>query len=255
MQADPRADQFPKRERPTRSMACCRAVNRTTLATARLRYPRPIDSLSPVLFRLLDLRAPTRSVQSIGKACRQRKKHDVLMTSDSDPEGGEWNFDADNRESFKKDGPGHITPPHSFRMDALTEEVCDLVEQRFGDHPGKLDDFCLPVTHSQSMQMLRDFVDRSLPMFGKYEDAMWTDEAFVYHSRLSAPLNVKLLDPRTCVDKAIEAYRSGDAPLNSVEGFVRQILGWREFVRGVYDKNYLHHQAEVPIFFGTAKPI
>lgn len=185
-----------------------------------------------------------------------RKKHDVLMDGDK-PVGGEWNYDEDNRESFKTAGPGKVTGPHSFRIDELTQEVCDMVERRFGDHPGTLDDFCLPVTRRQSQQMLRDFVERQLPLFGKYEDAMWTEEPFLYHSRLSAPLNVKLLDPRDCVDKAIDAYVSGDAPINSVEGFVRQILGWREFIRGVYwlhmpgyiEKNHMRHQGEVPSFF------
>jgi deoxyribodipyrimidine photolyase-related protein len=132
-----------------------------------------------------------------------------------------------------------------------------MVEQRFAKHPGTLDDFDLPVTHKQSLQMLRDFVDRQLPLFGKYEDAMWTDEAFLYHSRLSAPLNVKLLSSRACVEKAVDAYVSGHAPINSVEGFVRQILGWREFVRGIYwlhmpdytDKNHMRHQAGVPQFY------
>ena len=164
---------------------------------------------------------------------QMRKKHDVLMTN-GEPEGGAWNFDEENRESFGSDGPDRIAGPHSFRPDEVTEQVCNLVEQRFPDHPGSLDDFDLPVTHKQARSMLRDFIKRSLPLFGKYEDAMWTDEAFVYHSRLSAPLNIKLLDPRQCVNKAVQAYEKGDAPINSVEGFVRQIIGWREFIRGVY---------------------
>ena len=185
-----------------------------------------------------------------------RRTHDVLM-NDGEPEGGAWNFDDQNREPFGRVGPGRITRPHSFQPDEVTEQVCDLVERRFPDHPGSLDDFDLPVTHAQARTSLRDFVKRSLPLFGKYEDAMWTDEAFVYHSRLSAPLNVKLLDPRECVDKAVQAYHKGDAPINSVEGFVRQIIGWREFIRGVYwlhmpeyaEKNFLGHEADVPSFF------
>jgi deoxyribodipyrimidine photolyase-related protein len=185
-----------------------------------------------------------------------RKEHNVLIDGDG-PIGGKWNLDDQNREPFRSDGPGHIAGPHSFRPDEITRAVCDFVEQRFADHPGSLDDFDLPVTHAQATTMLRDFVKRSLPLFGRYEDAMWTDEPFVYHSRLSAPLNVKLLDPRACVEKAVEAYEKGDAPINSVEGFVRQIIGWREFIRGVYwlympdyaEKNYLKHQADVPHFF------
>ncbi len=187
---------------------------------------------------------------------RMRKKHGVLMDGEN-PIGGKWNFDHDNRQTFGKHGPGSITGPHSFRPDDVTEQVFDVVEARFADHPGELDSFDLPVSHQQAMRMLRDFIDRSLPLFGKYEDAMWTDEAFLYHSRLSAALNIKLLDPRNCVEKAVEAYQNGDAPLNSVEGFVRQLLGWREFIRGVYwlhmpdyiDKNALGHRREVPSFF------
>ena len=185
-----------------------------------------------------------------------RKKHDVLMKN-GDPVGGAWNFDADNREAFKADGPGDMSGPHSFRPDKLTQQVCDLVEQRFADHPGSLDGFDLPVTHSQAQTMLRDFIQRSLPNFGTYEDAMWTGEAFVYHSRLSAPLNVKLLSPQTCVEKAVQAYDAGDAPINSVEGFVRQLIGWREFIRGMYwihmpdyaRKNALRHRADIPSFY------
>jgi deoxyribodipyrimidine photolyase-related protein len=109
-----------------------------------------------------------------------------------------------------------------------------MVESRFADHPGSLEHFSLPVTHDEAVRAVRDFVEHRLAEFGTYEDAMWTDEPFLYHSRLSAALNVKLVSPRYCIDKAQEAYEAGAAPLNSVEGFVRQILGWREFVRGVY---------------------
>ena len=187
---------------------------------------------------------------------QMRKKHDVLMDN-GQPEGGQWNFDADNRESFGKQGPTNMRGPHSFRPDDLTKEVFELVERRFGDHPGNLDRFDRPVTSTQARTMLRDFIQRSLPLFGQFEDAMWTDEAFVYHSRLSAPLNMKLLAPQTCVEKAIEAYAVGHAPINSVEGFVRQLLGWREFIRGVYwlympeyeENNFFNHQADVPDVF------
>lgn len=185
-----------------------------------------------------------------------RKKHDVLMAGNQ-PEGGQWNFDHDNRESFGKSGPGELPQPETFRPDATTQEVIELVEARFPDHPGSLDHFQLPVTRQQAKAFLQNFVDNILPHFGLWEDAMWTDEAFLYHSRLSAPLNLKLLNPRECVDAAVEAYRAGKAPLNSVEGFVRQILGWREFIRGVYwlkmpeyiEMNYFDHQLELPSFF------
>ncbi|QDT37564.1 cryptochrome/photolyase family protein [Stratiformator vulcanicus] len=188
---------------------------------------------------------------------QMRKKHDVLMTSSGDPEGDNWNFDEDNREVFGKQGPDNPTPPHRFRPDDLTQEVLELVEKRWSDHPGSLNNFTLPVTRPQALQMLRDFIDHSLPKFGTFEDAMWTDEAFLYHSRLSAILNVKLLNPRECVEKAVEAYHSGHAELNNVEGFVRQLIGWREFVRGIYwlkmpdyaEKNALSATRDLPKFF------
>ncbi|MEM9702844.1 MAG: cryptochrome/photolyase family protein, partial [Planctomycetota bacterium] len=191
---------------------------------------------------------------------QMRKKHDVLM-DDGEPVGGEWNLDHDNRESFSKAGPDSPTPPHRFRPDAVTEAVCEMVESRFADHPGTLENFTLPVDRSEALTMLRDFIHRQLPLFGKYEDAMWTDEEFLYHSRLSAPLNLKLITPQECVEKAVAAYHDGHAPLNSVEGFVRQLLGWREFIRGVYwrfmpdyaDRNELQAEGRLPEFFWTGE--
>jgi deoxyribodipyrimidine photolyase-related protein len=185
-----------------------------------------------------------------------RKRHGVLMENDQ-PAGGQWNFDHDNRESFGKTGPGAVPQPKSFHPDKMTQEVIRLVKVRFPDHPGSLDHFQLPVTRKQAQVFLRNFVDNILPRFGVWEDAMWTDEPFLYHSRLSVPLNLKLLNPRECVDASVEAYRRGLAPLNSVEGFVRQILGWREFIRGVYwlrmpdyiEMNHFDHELELPSFF------
>jgi deoxyribodipyrimidine photolyase-related protein len=191
---------------------------------------------------------------------QQRQQHDVLMNGD-EPAGGTWNFDQANREPFSKQGPGKLKGPKSFRPDALTQQVFELVESRFAEHPGTLEDFNLPVTKRQAHSMLRHFVKHALPMFGKFEDAMWSDEPFIYHSRLSAPLNIKLLNPRTCVEAAVTAYIQGAAPLNSVEGFVRQILGWREFIRGIYwlkmpayqDHNFFQHQHELPSFYWDGK--
>lgn len=185
-----------------------------------------------------------------------RKKHDVLMDG-KDPAGGQWNFDHDNRESFGRSGPQSLPKQKSFRMDDISRGVFDLVESRFADHPGELTSFSLPVTRRQATAFLKHFIQHILPDFGRWEDAMWTDEAFLYHSRLSAPLNLKLITPQECVEAAVDAWRSGKAPLNSVEGFVRQILGWREFIRGVYwlkmpeyaDRNHFNHQNKLPSFF------
>ena len=150
----------------------------------------------------------------------QRKKLGILVDDDGQPEGGTWNYDTENRESFKSDP--NIRPPYHPRPDAITREVIEPIERRLPDLPGRLDTFGWPVTRAQARRALKDFIEHRLASFGKYEDAMWTDETTVYHSRLSAALNLKLLAPMECVESALEAYRNGEAPLNSVEGFVRQ---------------------------------
>jgi deoxyribodipyrimidine photolyase-related protein len=191
---------------------------------------------------------------------RMRKQHGVLLTRDGKPVGGDWNYDKLNRETFGKDGPPAMRKrPHHFRSDDLTRAVTEMVEERFADHPGSTEHFDFPVTRSEALTYLRDFVEHRLADFGPYEDAMWTDSPFLYHSRLSQALNMHLLDPRECIEKAIAAYETGDAPLHSVEGFVRQLIGWREFVRGVYfneGRPYLRRNAlgndpdaDVPSFF------
>jgi deoxyribodipyrimidine photolyase-related protein len=164
----------------------------------------------------------------------RRKETGILMEGPGEPVGGEWNYDGDNRESFGRDGPPEIPSPPRFPPDELTREVLDLVEARFSAHPGRLDDFGEAVTPDQAGEALEAFIRDRLPHFGTYQDAIWEGEPFLYHSRISAALNLKLLDPRECLRRAEDAYHSGAAPLNAVEGFVRQILGWREYVRGIY---------------------
>jgi deoxyribodipyrimidine photolyase-related protein len=188
----------------------------------------------------------------------QRKRHAVLM-QDEDPVGGQWNFDADNREAFGAAGPGAVPPRAAFEPGATTREVIALVEARFAYHPGQLDSFAWPVTRAQALQSLHAFIQERLPLFGRFQDAMWPDDPWLYHSHLSAALNLKLLNPREVVAAAQAAYRDGHAPLASVEGFVRQILGWREYVRGIYwtqmpqylERNALDAQQDLPPWFWT----
>ena len=187
-----------------------------------------------------------------------RIKHGILLNG-RDPEGGQWNFDADNRESFGKSGPKNVPPPKRFMPDAITTEVIALVQEQFGSHPGTLDTFGWPVTRKQGLQALETFIAERLPLFGLYEDAMWAGEVWLYHSHLSCALNLKLLNPREVVQAAEAAYRAGHAPLAAVEGFIRQILGWREYVRGIYwtqmpgylERNALNAQAELPAWYWT----
>ena len=162
-----------------------------------------------------------------------RVEHDVLMTDD-EPLGGRWNFDADNRHAFGVRGPGLLPAPPRFGPDAITREVIALVNARFAAHPGSLDSFAWPVTRGDALQALAAFVADRLPSFGRWQDAIWPGEPWLWHSQLSAALNLKLLNPREVIAAAVSAHAAGAAPLASVEGFVRQILGWREYVRGIY---------------------
>ena len=189
-----------------------------------------------------------------------RQKTGVLM-DDGEPAGGAWNFDKENRGSFGKTGPGLIPPPVTFEPDATTKAIIDLVNSRFRDHPGSLSDFDWPVTLFQARTALSDFIVNRLPDFGDYQDAMWTGQPWLYHSRLSAAMNVKILNPREVVSAAEEAYRTGRAPLAAVEGFIRQILGWREYVRGIYwrfmpeylERNALKATRPLPDFYWTGE--
>ena len=190
----------------------------------------------------------------------QRKRHGVLM-QDGEPIGGQWNFDADNREAFGAAGPGAVPPRKAFEPDGVTREVIALVDSRFAAHPGRLDSFSWPVTRAQALQSLHAFIADRLPLFGRYEDALWPGEAWLYHSHLSAALNLKLLNPREVVAAAEAAYQVGAAPLAGVEGFVRQILGWREYVRGIYwtqmpdyaERNALNAHANLPAWYWTGR--
>jgi deoxyribodipyrimidine photolyase-related protein len=187
-----------------------------------------------------------------------RKRHDLLMDGD-EPAGGAWNFDKHNRKPFGRQGPGSLPEPIGFAPDAVTREVMALVARRFPDAPGGLEHFDWPVTPAQADAALADFIDHRLAAFGPYQDAIWAGAPYLYHARLSAALNLKLLDPRRVIDAAVAAYRAGRAPIASVEGFVRQILGWREYVRGIYwrempgylDRNALAAHAPLPAFYWT----
>ena len=189
-----------------------------------------------------------------------RRKHGILMDG-KEPVGGQWNFDADNRASFGKAGPPPVPPPSRFAPDTITQEVLALVNTYFAKHPGSLQSFGWPITRSQALEALHAFIDQRLPLFGQYEDAMWAGQAWLYHSHLSCALNLKLLNPREVIAAAEAAYRKGQAPLAAVEGFIRQILGWREYVRGIYwlqmpeylERNALDAQAPLPPWYWTGQ--
>ncbi len=186
---------------------------------------------------------------------REMRRATGLLMDGDDPEGGRWNFDAENRKPLPK---GAATPPRkTFAPDAVTQEVLDLVAARFPDHIGDLDTFGWPVTRADALLALKNFITHRLPMFGDHQDAMMTDEPTLFHALLSPAMNAGLLDPREICRAAEVAYQKGHAPLNAVEGFIRQIIGWREYVRGLYwlkmpdyaQSNFLDAHRPLPWFY------
>ena len=187
-----------------------------------------------------------------------RRRTGLLMDGDQ-PAGGQWNFDADNR---KPAGDSLFMPsPKAFAPDAVTQEVLALVESRFANHFGRLERFWFAVRREDAQAAFTTFVEKALPSFGDFQDAMLTGEPFLYHAVIAQYLNCGLLDPLDVCRQAEAAYRSGTAPLNAVEGFIRQIIGWREYVRGVYwlnmpgyeHENYFGHTRPLPDFYWTAE--
>ena len=192
-----------------------------------------------------------------------RRKFRVLLDKKGEPEGGQWNYDHDNRGSFTKGGPKaeKLRAPILSEPDATTRAVLALVARRFAKHPGELKEFAWPVTVEAARATLADFIEHRLANFGQFQDAMWMEEPWLFHSRISAAMNLKLLNPREVVAAVEAAYRAGDVHLASAEGFIRQILGWREYVRGIYWQfmpryvglNALGAKEKLPEFYWTGK--
>ncbi|MGF1648958.1 MAG: cryptochrome/photolyase family protein [Hyphomicrobiaceae bacterium] len=190
---------------------------------------------------------------------REMRKRTGLLMDGNEPEGGRWNFDHDNR---KPAGAELAMPPvPRFEPDPETRDVLALVEQRFGNHFGDLEPFWFGVTAQDAEAAFAHFLDHGLPHFGDFQDAMLKGEKFLYHSVTSLYLNAGLLDPLEMCRAAERRYRDGLAPLNAVEGFIRQIIGWREYVRGIYwlkmpdyaDQNFLRASRNLPDFYWTGE--
>lgn len=188
-----------------------------------------------------------------------RKKYGILMEQGGKPTGGEWNYDKENRKPPKA---GLISPKRlSHPQSDITQDVLRLVCEKFSHHFGTLEPFYYAVTRAQAFLELEHFIAVCLPQFGDYQDAMVAGEPYLYHSLISSYLNAGLLLPLEICQKAEFAYRSGKAPLNAVEGFIRQILGWREYVRGIYwhhmpdyaEHNYFNTTKSLPDFYWGTK--
>ncbi len=190
---------------------------------------------------------------------REMRRKTGLLMDDKDPLGGQWNYDAENRKKLPK---GHALPARpSATPDAITLEVMALVKQHFGTgdeaHFGTLEGFGWPVTAAEAQAHFEDFLDHCLPHFGDYQDAMKSGETFMYHALIATSLNLGLLDPLEVCRAAEARLTNQQAPLNAVEGFIRQILGWREYIRGIYwlkmpdyeQENFFGHDRALPDFF------
>ncbi|MEO0413076.1 MAG: cryptochrome/photolyase family protein [Pseudomonadota bacterium] len=187
-----------------------------------------------------------------------RRKTGLLMDGDQ-PEGGKWNYDHDNR---KPAGDEMQFPPQPrFEPDDITCDVLSEVRQRFDNHVGSLEPFWFAVTREQALECLDDFIAKRLPNFGDYQDAMLVGERFMNHSILSLYINAGLLDPLEVCERAAQAYYDGDAPINAAEGFIRQVIGWREYIRGIYwlempgyvEQNYFGADRDLPDFYWTGE--
>jgi deoxyribodipyrimidine photolyase-related protein len=188
-----------------------------------------------------------------------RRKTGLLLTADGKPEGGKWNYDSENRDAA---APGTRFPDRPrFQKDRVTCEVIDLVAARFGDHFGNLEGFDWPVTAAEAEAALDDFLTHRLPHFGETQDAMLKGEDSMHHALLSTSINLGLLDPLAVCQRAEEEYRKGRVPLAAAEGFIRQIIGWREYVRGIYwwegrdygRANHLKATRPLPEFYWTGE--
>ena len=189
---------------------------------------------------------------------REMRRKTGLLMNGSEPEGGQWNYDHDNRKKAK--GDLFMPQPHRVEPDATTRAAIDFVEAAFARHFGDAQPFWFAVTRPEAERALDHFLNSALAQFGDYQDAMLKGESFLYHSILSIYINCGLLDPLDVCRKVEAAYRKGRVPLNAAEGFIRQIIGWREFVRGIYwlkmpnyvHENYFAHTRPVPEFYWTA---
>ncbi|WP_447876433.1 cryptochrome/photolyase family protein [Serratia fonticola] len=188
-----------------------------------------------------------------------RRKSGLLMNTNGSPVGGSWNFDTDNRKALPKSA---VAPyPARFSADAITQDVIALVRDQFANHYGSVDVFDYPVTHADAQSLWGYFLDFGLAAFGDYQDAMACNEPFLFHARISAALNIGLLNVRQLCSDVESAYLTGRIKLNAAEGFIRQLIGWREYVHGVYwlkmpdyaGGNVFGNSRPLPEFYWTGK--
>lgn len=233
------------------------------IASWRSKLDRPVEVREDRRFicshDAFEVWAEGRSELRLEYFYRHMRKHPGLLMDGEHPCGGRWNFDSDNRQPSPRDL--FMPRPLTFAPNATTRAVLDLVGSRFPGHFGDLEPFWFATNRAQAEAAFEHFLAEALPHFGAYQDAMFAGEPFLYHGVISAYINLGLLDSLQVCRRAEEEYRAGRAPLNSVEGFVRQILGWREFVRGIYwregddyvRRNHLNATRPLPTFYWSAE--
>lgn len=190
---------------------------------------------------------------------RIMRKKTGILTCDGKPIGGKWNFDTDNRKVADPSINFKALP--STKPDKITNEVIKIVKDRFSSHFGSSDDFDLAVTHQEATERLNFFCKHHLSEFGTYQDAMLNGEYNLHHSQLSMYINIGLLTPKQVIDKVLVTYKKNKIALHNIEGYIRQILGWREYMRGMYwlkmpdykKLNYFNNKQNLPNFYWTAK--
>lgn len=191
---------------------------------------------------------------------QQRKKLNILINPDGTPIGGKWSYDADNRKKLPKDIELPPIPNFAEENQNIIQEATDYIQENFPDHPGEVSNFFYPLTHKQAQLSLQDFLQKRIHLFGDYEDAISQNDEFIFHSILSSPLNNGLLTPDEVVTQTLNFHEQNNIPLNSLEGFIRQIISWREFMRATYEilgskqrtTNFWKHTNKLPYSFWDA---
>ena len=164
----------------------------------------------------------------------QDKKLNILMKKDGNPEGGKWSFDEENRKKI----PKNIKVPKfpNITETKHTKNLKPIIEKMFKDHPGNTKNFWFATEYNDVVKLLNFFIKEKSNLFGDYEDAVHQENNILFHSALSPYINLGLITPEFIISKTLEFHKKNKIRLNSLEGYVRQIIGWREFMRGVYQK-------------------
>jgi len=237
-------------EKRLRALASTRGVKLTLLETPQ--FLTPVDWAN-------DFFDNQKKPHMASFYTAQRKRMEILLDANGGPVGGKWSFDADNRKNLPKDAAVPFPTNQSPSPSSQLEQAKMWVSETFPDNPGSSGHFVYPITHGEAGKWLADFLEEKLGRFGDYEDAISREHRVIYHSVLTPMLNIGLLTPRQIIDATLDYAEQNDVPINSLEGFIRQIIGWREFMRFMYQRdgvslrtgNFWDHETEMPRAFYT----